>query len=111
MNNFMLNKQREDAAMPANFEILIKEARVSGYWIYHKSAGKWYTPEEFQEVARELYSRERDGKRNNSSDFAVRDPYSGINDRVRWVDQMNTELQTFKKKIDEYFQVQLKKRK
>lgn len=94
--------------IPESMGWLIKEAKIHEMWIYHRTTKKWYTPEEFEKVAWQLYSS--DSRRNNYSDFAIMDPMAGLNLRLQTLTKVLTEVNDFKKRIDEYYNTHLKKR-
>ena len=102
-------KNRDRTELYPVMATLIDDAIKSGLWIYHKTTKKWYTPEEFREVANSLYYTNRD--KNNGNEFAIMSPISGLNLRLQTLKKVTDEIEIFKKRIDDYYSIEVKKKR
>lgn len=84
-----------------------KEAWQSGFWIYCVPTGKWYTPIEFMasgESVKINRGKEEQGR------FVVRDPASGIQEKIAMANQLLHEAEEMKNKHIEYMKEKARKK-
>src|SRR5690606_21627588 len=86
---------------------IVGEAKRAGWWIYHERSKKWYTPEEFH--AEGIVVVENTG-RFAKPDYRVMNPQVGLKLRFDYLKKVTDEYFEFKKRIDDYFTTELKKK-
>lgn len=85
---------------------IAKDAHYSGCWIYVPATDKWYTPKEFVEST-ETIRRKRGA--DNSSDYKIRDPKSGLIEKIKQLEKLQNEVKDFSNRLFEYYDLKQKK--
>lgn len=86
---------------------ITQEARAAGWWIYHEPSKKWYTPDEFDATGIMVTVSNRP---NSKIDYKVMNPMVGLQRRLDFLKKVSDEFFAFKKRIDDYYITELKKK-
>lgn len=86
---------------------IVHEARTAGWWIYHEPSKRWYTPEEFEaaDILVTVGNRPTD-----KIAYKVMNPMVGLKRRIDFLKKVSDEYFAFKKRIDDYYTTELKKK-
>lgn len=83
-----------------------QEAILSGCWIYSKVSKKWYTPLEFMESTETISSHRG---RADGSNFVVKHPLVGLQERIDLLKRTHEEIDTFNKRIHSYYELKTRR--
>ena len=83
-------------------EKLIRKAKADSCWFYCVTTKQWYTPEEFELVAKAIIIQEGD-KPHLFVNFNLCDPKQGIRTRAAYLKKASIELQDFTDRVMSYY--------
>lgn len=94
--------RRLDKSVPREFALILRMAKEKGLWIYQKSEKKWFTPDEFREVAHRLIKREPGGH-SNQWDFHTADPWEGLRLRIEYLERVTQQIRDFSNRLEAFY--------
>lgn len=93
-------KGQEVIEVPSHIIATYKNAYVNGCWIYDSKDRKFYTPLEFIDNWKNIYS-ELDHEKPNPK-LKVMNPMAAVRQRAEWVRKASEELQAVLEKLEKY---------
>lgn len=93
-------KGAEVIEVPSHIIATYKNAYVNGCWIYDSKDRKFYTPLEFIDNLKKIYSGLDHDKPNPK--LRVMNPMAAIKQRAEWVRKASEEMQAVLTKLEQY---------